>query len=154
MEFLMDRHLYRNQLKNQIMKTITFIAALFLTGITFAQNTFGDIIGTFTTSDKKEGIYGAYVITTRGDQVFKAVTNEDGRFRISAVPAGMYQVYFVTMEGDTTAYYIYKKFKSFNVNFSSIARGISVGDELEYADEVTLGRSILHRVPFENSLNR
>lgn len=84
------------------MKTITFITALFLTGITFAQNTFGDIIGTFTTADKKEGIYGAYVITTRGEQVFKAVTNEDGRFRISAVPAGMYQVYFVTMEGDTT----------------------------------------------------
>lgn len=84
------------------MKTITFIAALFLTGVTFAQNTFGDIIGTFTTSDKKEGIFGAYVITNRGDQVFKAVTDEDGRFRISAVPAGSYKVYFVTMEGDTT----------------------------------------------------
>lgn len=84
------------------MKTITFIAALFLTGVTFAQNTFGDIIGTFTTADKKEGIFGAYVITNRGDQVFKAVTDENGRFRISAVPAGSYKVYFVTMEGDTT----------------------------------------------------
>lgn len=84
------------------MKTITFIAALFLTGITFAQNTFGDIIGTFTTSDKKEAIFGAYVITTRGDQVFKAVTDEDGRFRISAVPAGMYKVLFITQEGDST----------------------------------------------------
>ncbi|SIQ28178.1 DNA replication and repair protein RecR [Chryseobacterium sp. RU37D] len=53
-----------------------------------------------------------------------------------------------TMEGDTTAYYIYKKFKNFNVNFSSIARGISVGDELEYADEISLGRSIMHRLPY------
>jgi hypothetical protein len=83
------------------MKTITFIATLFLTGITFAQNTFGDIIGTFTTPNKKEGIFGAYVITTRGDQVFKAVTNVDGRFRISAVPAGSYKVFFI-YEGDTT----------------------------------------------------
>lgn len=53
-----------------------------------------------------------------------------------------------TMEGDTTAYYIYKKFKNFNVNFSSIARGISVGDELEYADEISLGRSIINRLPY------
>lgn len=53
-----------------------------------------------------------------------------------------------TMEGDTTAYYLYKKFKTFNVKFSSIARGISVGDELEYADEVSLGRSIMNRLPY------
>ncbi|MCW3161482.1 recombination mediator RecR [Chryseobacterium oryctis] len=53
-----------------------------------------------------------------------------------------------TMEGDTTAYYIYKKFKNYNVNFSSIARGISVGDELEYADEISLGRSIMNRLPY------
>ncbi len=83
------------------MKTITFIAALFLSGMTFAQNTFGDIIGTFTTPDKKEGIFGAYAVTSRGDQVFKAVTDEDGRFRISAVPAGVYQVYFI-YDSDTT----------------------------------------------------
>ena len=56
------------------------------------------------------------------------------------------------MEGDTTAYYIYKKFKNFEVNFSTIARGISVGDELEYADEISLGRSIMNRFPYsENS---
>lgn len=53
-----------------------------------------------------------------------------------------------TMEGDTTAYYIYKKFKNFPIKFSSIARGISVGDELEYADEISLGRSIQNRVPY------
>ena len=53
-----------------------------------------------------------------------------------------------TMEGDTTAYYIYKKLKNFEVSFSTIARGISVGDELEYADEISLGRSIQNRLPY------
>lgn len=53
-----------------------------------------------------------------------------------------------TMEGDTTAYYIYKKFKNSGVQFSTIARGISVGDELEYADEISLGRSIINRLPY------
>ena len=57
-----------------------------------------------------------------------------------------------TMEGDTTNFYIYKQIKDFEIKTSTIARGISVGDELEYADEVTLGRSILNRIPFENSL--
>ena len=57
-----------------------------------------------------------------------------------------------TMEGDTTNFYIYKQLKDFSLKTSTIARGIAVGDELEYADEVTLGRSILQRVPFENSL--
>lgn len=57
-----------------------------------------------------------------------------------------------TMEGDTTNFYIYKQISNCEIITSTIARGISVGDELEYADEVTLGRSILHRVPFENSL--
>lgn len=57
-----------------------------------------------------------------------------------------------TMEGDTTNFYIYKQIQEYNIITSTIARGISVGDELEYADEVTLGRSILQRVPFENSM--
>jgi len=57
-----------------------------------------------------------------------------------------------TLEGDTTNFYIYKQIEPYNIQTSTIARGISVGDELEYADEVTLGRSILHRVPFETSL--
>lgn len=59
-----------------------------------------------------------------------------------------------TMEGDTTNFYIYKQLKSYNINISTIARGISVGDELQYADEITLGRSIANRVPFENSLKQ
>jgi recombination protein RecR len=58
-----------------------------------------------------------------------------------------------TMEGDTTNFYIYKQIKEYQIITSTIARGISVGDELEYADEVTLGRSILQRVPFENAFN-
>lgn len=57
-----------------------------------------------------------------------------------------------TMEGDTTNFYIYKQLEGLEITTSTIARGISVGDELEYADEVTLGRSILNRVPFERSL--
>ncbi len=57
-----------------------------------------------------------------------------------------------TMEGDTTNFYIYKQLEGLQVKTSAIARGIAVGDELEYADEVTLGRSILNRVPFEGSL--
>jgi recombination protein RecR len=56
-----------------------------------------------------------------------------------------------TMEGDTTNFYIFKQIKDLNIRTSTIARGIAVGDELEYADEVTLGRSILNRIPFENS---
>lgn len=51
-----------------------------------------------------------------------------------------------TMEGDTTNFYIYRKLSPFNIKISTIARGISVGDELEYADEITLGRSIINRV--------
>lgn len=56
-----------------------------------------------------------------------------------------------TMEGDTTAFYLYKVLKDFNVNFSTIARGIGVGDELEYADEATLVRSIQNRIPYVES---
>lgn len=54
-----------------------------------------------------------------------------------------------TMEGDTTNFYIFRKLAHLNVKLSVIARGVSVGDELEYADEVTLGRSIINRTPFD-----
>ena len=57
-----------------------------------------------------------------------------------------------TMEGDTTNFYIYKQVKEFEIITSTIARGISVGDELEFADEVTLGRILINRIPFENAL--
>ena len=57
-----------------------------------------------------------------------------------------------TMEGDTTNFYIFRQIEDYEVVVSTISRGISVGNELQYADEVTLGRSILHRIPFEQSL--
>ncbi len=53
-----------------------------------------------------------------------------------------------TMEGDTTNFYIYRKISAFKVKVSVIARGISIGDEIEYADEITLGRSIINRTAF------
>ena len=59
-----------------------------------------------------------------------------------------------TMEGDTTNFYLFRKLKDFPIKVSTLARGVAVGDELEYADEVTLGRSILHRTPFEQTLQR
>ncbi len=54
-----------------------------------------------------------------------------------------------TMEGDTTNFYLYRQLEGLGVKVSAIARGVAVGDELEYADEVTLGRSIINRLPFE-----
>ena len=54
-----------------------------------------------------------------------------------------------TMEGDTTAFYLTKKLKGFNIKLSAIARGIPIGGELEYADEITLGRSIITRTAYE-----
>lgn len=59
-----------------------------------------------------------------------------------------------TMEGDTTNFYIYRLLKELDVRVSVIARGIAIGDELEYADELTLGRSIEHRIDFESTLRQ
>ena len=59
-----------------------------------------------------------------------------------------------TMEGDTTNFYIFKKLKDYNISITTIARGIAVGDDLEYADEVTLGRSLINRTPYETSITR
>lgn len=56
------------------------------------------------------------------------------------------------MEGDTTTFYIYKRLSEKEISVSTIARGLAVGDALEYADEITLGRSLQHRVPYEQSL--
>ena len=57
-----------------------------------------------------------------------------------------------TMEGDTTIFYINKNLSGFEIKISTIARGIPVGDELEYTDEITLGRSILKRIPYNDSI--
>ncbi len=70
----------------------------------------------------------------------RRVNTEDIKEIILALPA--------TVEGDTTNYYIYKLIKTFDIKVTTIARGVAVGDELEYTDEITLGRSILNRLPF------
>jgi len=57
-----------------------------------------------------------------------------------------------TMEGDTTNFYLYRKFSSLDIKITTLARGVSIGDELEYTDEVTLGRSLVNRLPFESSM--
>ena len=59
-----------------------------------------------------------------------------------------------TMEGETTDYYIYRKLGLYDVAVTQLARGVSVGNEIEYTDEITLGRSLLNRTPFEQSLRR
>lgn len=59
-----------------------------------------------------------------------------------------------TMEGETTSFYIFRKIAGFNVKLSAIARGIAVGDELEYTDEITLGRSIINRIPFDSLMKK
>lgn len=79
-------------------------------------------------------------------QLIERFHREDIREIILALPA--------TVEGDTTSFYIYKLLKAFDLKVTTIARGVAIGDELEYTDEITLGRSILNRLPFENSLNR
>ncbi len=68
--------------------------------------------------------------------------NEDIKEVILALPA--------TIEGDTTSYYIYRLIKSENLKITTIAKGVAIGDALEFADEVTLGRSIMNRTPFDN----
>ncbi len=70
------------------------------------------------------------------------VAEEQASEVILALPA--------TVEGDTTNYYIYKMLSNFDVKITSIARGVAVGDELQYADEITLGRSIVNRLPFDS----
>jgi recombination protein RecR len=56
------------------------------------------------------------------------------------------------MEGDTTNFYLFKRLKAFNLKVTTIARGMAIGDEIEYTDEVTLGKSILNRIPYANTL--
>ncbi len=75
------------------------------------------------------------------DLLIQRIQTEKIREIVMALPA--------TIEGDTTIFYIYKKVKDSGVLVTTIARGVAVGDDLEFADEVTLGRSILNRVPFE-----
>ena len=59
-----------------------------------------------------------------------------------------------TMEGDTTNFYLYRKLEPFHIKITTLARGVSIGDELEYADEITLGRSIQNRIEFSQTFNK
>ncbi|MDA7810590.1 recombination mediator RecR [Flavobacteriaceae bacterium] len=76
--------------------------------------------------------------------LIKKVENNDISELIFALSA--------TMEGDTTNFYVYKQLENSEIKITTIARGVSVGNELEFTDEVTLGRSIVKRIPFENSI--
>ncbi len=78
------------------------------------------------------------------EPLLKKISEKQVQEIIMALPA--------TMEGETTNFFIYKKIAHYQLKVSTIARGIAVGDELEYADEVTLGRSIQFRIPYTNQL--
>ncbi|MDH6357536.1 recombination mediator RecR [Parabacteroides sp. PF5-9] len=78
------------------------------------------------------------------DSLIQRVANDDITEIILALST--------TMEGDTTNFFIYRKLSAYDVKVSVIARGISIGDEIEYADEITLGRSILNRTNFSDSM--
>ena len=80
------------------------------------------------------------------DPLIKRVEAGDTKEVIMALPS--------TMEGDTTNFYLFKRLSPFNLTMSTLSRGVSVGDELQYADEVTLGQSIILRVPYESSVMR
>lgn len=98
MELIVAKALSR---KSTIMKKLIAIAFGLMASATFAQNTYGDIIGTFTEKGGKTPIEGATVVTEKGEAKFRALTGEDGRFRMSAVPPGKYIVYVVYL-GDTS----------------------------------------------------
>jgi len=79
------------------------------------------------------------------ETLFRRISQSEIREVILALPT--------TIEGDTTNFYLYKKLKEFEVKVTAISRGISIGDELEHTDEVTLGRSILNRTPYESYIS-
>ena len=80
----------------------------------------------------------------RIEELIKKIENENVQEVIFALST--------TMEGDTTNYYLFRRLKDSGIKISSIARGIAIGDELEYTDELTLGTALSSRMPYENSL--
>lgn len=91
-------------------------------------------------------INGVGPIDLNIDSLVKRVETEHTKEIIMALPS--------TMEGDTTNFYLFKKLSPFNITMSTLSRGVPVGDELQYADEVSLGQSIILRVPYESSVTR
>lgn len=80
------------------------------------------------------------------EELVDRIKNEEVKELIMALPT--------TIEGDTTNYYIHKLIKDKAVKMSTIARGVAIGNELEYADEITLGRSIINRTPYDDALTK
>lgn len=79
------------------------------------------------------------------DSLVEKVSQRNKEEIILALPA--------TMEGDTTNFYLYKKLKDFDVKITTIAKGVSIGDDIQYTDQLTLGRSIMNRTIFDQSVN-
>ncbi|MCG8412341.1 MAG: recombination mediator RecR [Bacteroidales bacterium] len=79
------------------------------------------------------------------DTLFEKLENDQTKEIILALSA--------TMEGDTTNFYLYKKLRNYDVKITTLSRGVSIGDELEYTDEITLGRSLVNRTLFESSIS-
>ena len=80
------------------------------------------------------------------DSLFQRIADEEIKEVIMALPT--------TVEGDTTNFYIYRNLSKSLNKITTISRGVSIGDELEYTDEITLGRSILNRLPYEDYMNK
>jgi len=80
------------------------------------------------------------------ESLFQRIEDEEIKEVIMALPT--------TVEGDTTNFYIYRKLSKSMEKITTISRGVSIGDELEYTDEITLGRSILNRLPYEDYMNK
>lgn len=99
MEYMQHTHLKGNS-NSETMRTILLLGLLVASATTHAQNTYGDIIGTLKDPHTNEGVFGATVYTSQGDAVYRQITDPDGRFRISAVPPGTYDIMFIYM-GDT-----------------------------------------------------
>jgi hypothetical protein len=101
MESLPPRHLHRNHLIEKAMRTLMIALSLLLGVTATAQVALGDIIGTLYNSTAKEGVFDATVVTNgAGDVLYRTKTDPDGSFRLSAIPSGKYQVYFL-IDGDT-----------------------------------------------------
>ncbi len=101
MEFLPAAHLHGNNKTISTMRTLIIAIALLTGTATFAQTALGDIVGTLYNNTAKEPVFDAMVVTSYGEAVYRTMTDPDGRFRLSAVPAGKYQVYFIVETDDS-----------------------------------------------------
>lgn len=113
---------------------MTFLGLLLVGTTTFGQGSFGDIIGTLVDS-KNEAIFGAQVSTTSGDAVYRAITDPDGRFRISAIPAG---IYTLTYKQDTTVFEDVAKVEVVPDGFGDAGTVVFISNNLDLVKSDTL----------------